>query len=144
VTYPSPNEERAPSGHKRRSDSGTVYRDRRRSPADKEAAQLARELGRLAEEFSRFRAALFRLQHHVLVQVRSTGWKCQTVLSHIRAEPVLVEEIVEDTDLDKQSVHEALEILAGKRAAERCNRDGGNITIRRDGKPAERVYWRRI
>lgn len=138
--YSSPTEARA---KRCRADSGTVYRDRRRTPADRESAQLARKLGNLAEQFPRFRGSLCRLQHHVLVQVRSAQWKCQAVLQCLGTEPELVEEIVEETNLDKQSATETLEALVTEGAAERCNRNGGPILTRRDGKPAENVYWRR-
>ena len=47
------------------------YRDRHRSPEARIAVKLSRELTRLADDFPRFRLALNRLQHHVLVQVRS-------------------------------------------------------------------------
>lgn len=162
MSLPSPNEERAPSGEKqkrrggrgfyrdrdlpysekKRPQAATAYRDRHRAPADREAARLARELGGLAERFPRFRTSLYRLQHHVLVQARSEEWKSKTVLACLHSEPALVEEIVEDTGLDKQSANETLELLATKGSAERCTRDGAAVVIRKDGKPAERVYWK--
>lgn len=139
--YSSPTEARA---ERRRNDSGTFYRDRRRSPEDKDSASLARDLAQLAEEFPRFRGSLNRLRHHVLVQMRSEDWKCQAVLQCLSLdEPAAVEEIVEETDLDHQSINQALACLEAKGAAAKCNRNGGAVLIRRDNKPAEKIYWKK-
>ena len=107
---------------------------------------MARELAELAEKFQRFRGPINRLRHHVLVQMRSEAWKCQAVLECLRfEEPTSIEEIVDETALDRQSVGEALEMLTkpAKPLAEKCNRNGEAVLIRRDGKPAEKVYWRK-
>jgi hypothetical protein len=118
-------------------------RDARRSPDAREAAELGRELATLADKFTRFRGPINRLRHHVLVQARSEDWKLQTISECLGADPLSIEEIIEETDLDQQSVNEGLFALGLKGEAVRCNRNGGAIVIRRDNKPAEKVYWRR-
>lgn len=151
--YPSPSEERA--GKKKRSgglgfyaDRGREYlydrteqRDRRRRPVDREVAQLGRILAKAAKEFPRFRKKLNQWQHHVLVQLRSPEWKAREVLSCLTADPLSIEEIVEETWLDEISVEETLKALVAEGVARRCNRDGEPVRIRRDGKPAMKVYW---
>lgn len=154
--YSSPNESRA--AQPRRGGRGFYkdrgrehdekpkheYRDQRRSPEEREAAALGRELAALAVSFPRFRGDLNRLRHHVLVQTRSEEWKHQVVFTCLGPEPVAVEEIVEETDLDRQSVGESLAYHEAKGAAVRCNRNGDAIVIRSDGKPAEKVYWLKV
>lgn len=156
--YPSPNESRAPQG-KRASGrefyrqqgrrppgaekSGTEKRDGRRAGDERAAAELGRELAALAEKFPRFRPAINKLQHHVLVQARSLGWKKQTVLRCLNNEPLSVDEVSEETGLDQHAALATLYLLERESAAEKVNRTGHPVLIRRDNKPAEKVYWRR-
>jgi hypothetical protein len=143
LPYSSPLEARARRHARHRSDSGTVYRDRRRSAVDRSSAKLGRDLEQLARENPRFRDPINRLRHHVLVQMRSEEWKCHAVLACLSSEPTAVEEIVEETGLDKVSVDSSLGSLEAKAAAAKCNRAGGAVVIRSDNKPAEKVYWRK-
>lgn len=126
-----------------REKSGNQKRDRRRSPDDQSSASLARDLAALAEQSPRFRDAINRLRHHVLVQARSSEWKRSAVLRCLGVEPSSVEEVMEETSLDRQSVNEVLQVVESEGEAAKCNRNGAAVLIRRDGKPAEKVYWRK-
>jgi len=103
---------------------------------------LDRKLAQLADTFPRFQAALTRLRNHVAVQVRSEAWKRQAVLECLSDEPMSVEGIIEETDLDRQNILQALVSLEKKGAAEKCNWNGRPVRIRRDGKPEEKIHWR--
>lgn len=123
---------------------GTEYRDSVRTEDERESAALARALGELAKQYPRFEGKLFRLQHHVLIQVRSIEWKCSAVTDCLSPELMSIEELIEDSGLlDEQSTTEALKQLLVEKKAEMCNRNGDAVLIRRDGKPSEKIYWRR-
>ncbi len=154
--YPSPNEER----QKRRSGRGfyvdrgqtspekprprhsTEYRDRLRSAQDLEVVELGRELSQLASKFPRFRESLFQWRHQVLIQARSLSWKCKVVCQCL-TELSTVEDVMDETGLNLDSATHTLEVLERRGLAERCNRSGEEVVVRRDGKPAQEVYWRR-
>ncbi len=152
--YPSPNEERA----KRRGGRGfyadrgrsekprpghtTEHRDRRRSSQDLEVVELSRELARLAEKFPRFRESAFQWRHQVLLQARSLNWKCR-VVGQCLVEVSSVEDVTEETGLDSESVKQTLEVLERRGQAMKCTREGERVVFRRDGRPTEKVYWRR-
>ena len=118
-------------------------RDRQRSPEEQKAAALGRQLAELAKQYPRHQGPLNRARNQVLVQSRSEEWKQEAVLGSLGAEPLTVGEISEETNLDERSIGEVLTTLEAKGAAAKCNRNGEPVVIRRDGKPAERVYWRR-
>jgi hypothetical protein len=120
-----------------------LYRDRQRQPEAREAAELGRHLADLADTYPRYRGALNRTRNHVLVQARSEQWKRQVTLRSLSVEPTALEEIIEDTSLDRRSIEQALSALETKGEVARCNRQGGPVVIRRDNKPAEKVYWRK-
>jgi DNA-binding transcriptional ArsR family regulator len=104
---------------------------------------LARELAQMAETYPRFRGAINRARHQVLIQVRDHEWKCKATLKFLSLEPATIQEISEETGLDHQSLNHALAALEIKGEAGKCTRDGGPIVIRRDNKPASTVYWRK-
>lgn len=125
-------------------DNRTEQRDRHRKPEEKEATALGRQLAELASKYPRFKTSLNRVRHHVLVQVRSTEWKCREVTKCLGDDdPVSLEEILDETGLDEKSVNDTLALMLRKGLVEQCNRIGGKIVIRSDGKPSEEVYWRR-
>jgi predicted Rossmann fold nucleotide-binding protein DprA/Smf involved in DNA uptake len=119
------------------------YRDQHRSPEERKAAALGRQLAELAKTYPRYRGALNRLRHHVLVQARSEDWKCQAVLGCLSSEPVTIEEVVEETNLDARNIEQALATLEAKGDVEKCNRNGGAIVIRKNNKPSEKVHYLR-
>jgi hypothetical protein len=127
------------------------YRERRRDPDSQVAVELSRELTRLADSFPRFRLALNRLQHHVLVQVRSPGWKQKAILECLPHEKgISIREICNTSGLDFTSVARTLGELRTTGAAVACNRAGRTIAIagagvteRRDHERTAKVYWRR-
>lgn len=150
--YPAPSEARAKrsGGRGFYADRGRAYprkafeeRDQHRTPEEREAAELGRDLAELAERFPRFRTSLNRVRHHVLIQVRSPKWKRQVVLNCLGEEPISQEELVDETDLDVVSVEQTLSVLEQDHLAEKCTRSGGKAAFRRDGKPVEKIYWRR-
>jgi hypothetical protein len=126
------------------SDNRTEQRDRRRKPEEKEATALGRSLAELASKYPRFKSSLNRVRHHVLVQVRSQQWKCREITKCLGDDPVSTEEILDETGLDEKSINETLALMLRKGLVEQCNRIGGKIVIRSDGKPSEAIYWRRV
>lgn len=101
------------------------YRDRRREPEARKAVQLARQLAKLAGEFPRFRLALHRLQHHVLLQVRAPSWKERTVLKFLdQQEATSIRELSADTGLDRASLLATLDQLSAADRVMPCNRAG--------------------
>jgi hypothetical protein len=118
-------------------------RDRLRQPGEREACELGRELAALAVRFERFRGPLNKWRHQVLVQARSDDWKHSEVLDCLGPVPMSIEEIIEETDLDRQSVEQSLAHHEKRDEAVKCNRNGGPVVIRSDGKATEKVYWRR-
>ena len=122
----------------------SLCRDRNRQPEARATAELvAAELAQLAGMFPTFRSAFNRLRSHVLIQARSEDWKCQAVLECLSSDPVTVEEIIEETDLEGQSIVQALSTLEARGQAVKCNHQGDPLRIRRDGKPASQIHWRK-
>jgi len=148
--YPAPGEARAKrrGGRGFYKDRGLPYkrkfeeRDQCRSLEEREAAALGRALAELARKHPRFKKSLNRVRHHVLVQVRSPKWKRHEISKRLSAEPITVEEIMEETCLDQASILETLTLMMKDQQAEQCTRGGGKVKVRSDGKPAEKVYWR--
>jgi hypothetical protein len=116
------------------------YRERRRTPDARRAVELSRQLTKLASEFPRFKLELNRLQHHVLVQVRSPEWKTRRVLKTLDQERAAsVRELVHTTGLDYTSLTNTLQELKAKGQVVACNRAGKPLQVDQGSK----VYWRR-
>jgi hypothetical protein len=150
--YPAPSDARRK--RRRASDHGTgfyiardrpftgmnEYRDRRRDPDARRAVKLARELATLAAEFPRFRLALNRLQHHVLLQVRTPDSKARAVLKCLHQhDATSTREIIRSSGLDYRSVTTTLAELATADRITPCNRAGRPLA----GDQDRRNYWLR-
>jgi hypothetical protein len=150
--YPAPSDARRK--RRRASDHGTgfyiardrpfvgmnEYRDRRRQPDARVAVKLANQLAKLAGEFPRFRLSLNRLQHHVLMQVRSASWKARTVLKCLHQhDATSTREIIRCSGLDFNSVSTTLAELHASDRIRPCNRAGRPLA----GDQDRRNYWLR-
>jgi len=157
--YPAPSEARA-----KRSGGRGFYRDRNLPYAERKIQrtpnseqELGHELAMLADRFPQFRHSLNQLRNHVLVQMKPRSWKYQRVFRCLGVEPLSVEEIMEETTrladpryryesagVERASVQEILQSLRAEGKVEQCNHDGGKLSVRRNGRPAGRVYWRLV
>lgn len=116
------------------------YRNRRRDPEARVAVKLAGELARLAAEFPRFRLSLNRLQHHVLLQVRTPLWKARAVLKALDHEAAnSIREISKTTGLDFVSVTATLAQLHADDRVVPCSRAGRPLLLELERK----TYWLR-
>lgn len=116
------------------------YRERHRSQEAQRAVDLSRALRKLALEFPRFKPDINRLEHRVLVQVRSPDWKCKKLLKYLGAEPISISELAEDSGLDVPSIRNTLELLTTNGLVQPCNRHGQTTATRGH---AKKSYWRK-
>jgi hypothetical protein len=109
-----------------------------------DAGELERRLIQLAEKFPRYKRSFAKLRAHVSAEEKNGDWKCQAVRGCLSELPTAIEDIIEETHLGRQSIEQALVSLEAKGEAAKCNHLGDAVRIRKDGKPAAKLYWRRL
>jgi DNA-binding transcriptional ArsR family regulator len=121
-------------------------RTRRRDRNEREAEhvallELARELAWLAGEHPRFATQLNKLMVSVRLQARPSHVKRQRILDALRPSALSVEELREETLLDKMSVEHELTALEGQGIVETCDSQGNPASEHHQGGLWTR-YWR--
>ena len=120
----------------------TRYRDRFRSREQLTLLDLTRDLSFLARQHERFAPDLNRLVMRIKYQARSPRWKRREILRAIqpRAGALSLEEIADQTVLDRASVAHELAYLVRRGRLEIVDRDGRRPSERHQGGKFKAYY----
>lgn len=111
----------------------TRLREKGRTREERDSLELMRELQYLAKKHGRFSEDLFHLYRRVADQQRKLRDKQAEVLRVLKLDsfaPWSVDEIMEDSNLDRKSAAAALDRLVERNLIVACDREGNRLSKR--------------
>lgn len=105
--------------------ASTRRRDRYRTPAQRRALELTRQLSLLATRFPEFAPDFNRLIHRIHGELRPTPCKEKMILTALQRFDILrFDELIEETRLDHSSLTRVLASMLKAGRIQLCARDG--------------------